>query len=164
MSKKFNNVDSYAGTPDQVWVMLSDQSYWDGKYEALGASNLQWKTFNASDDSLTVSSVREVAANLPAAAKKIIGETAEVTQTENWRRSGDDLTCQITIATKGAPGGTEGTMTVTPSAGGCTWTSNFDIKVSIPLLGKKLEAVMLEETGGNFVKEKAFNDEWLASH
>ena len=76
-----------------------------GKYDALGASNLQWKTFNASDDSLTVSSVREVAANLPSAAKKVIGETAEVTQTEKWTRSGDDLTCQISITTKGAPGG-----------------------------------------------------------
>ena len=105
MSKKFNNVDSYAGSPDQVWAMLSEQGYWEGKYEALGASNLQWKTFNVSDDSLTVSSVREVAANLPSAAKKIIGETAEVTQTENWTKSGDDLTCQISITTKGAPAG-----------------------------------------------------------
>ena len=164
MSKKFNNVDSYAGSPDHVWAMLSEQGYWEGKYEALGASNLQWKTFNVSDDSLTVSSVREVAANLPSAAKKIIGETAEVTQTENWTKSGDDLTCQISITTKGAPGGTDGTMTVTPAAGGCTWTSDFDIKVSIPLLGKKLEGIMFDETGENFVKEKAFNDEWLANH
>ena len=28
MSKKFNNVDSYAGTPAQVWEMLSQQAYW----------------------------------------------------------------------------------------------------------------------------------------
>ena len=55
-------------------------------------------------------------------------------------------------------------MTVTPAAGGCTWTSDFDIKVSIPLLGKKLEGIMFDETGENFVKEKAFNDEWLANH
>ena len=82
MSKKFNNVDSVrrftgSGMGDAVRAGVLG-----GKYEALGASNLQWKTFNVSDDSLTVSSVREVAANLPSAAKKIIGETAEVTQTE----------------------------------------------------------------------------------
>ena len=31
-------------------------------------------------------------------------------------------------------------------------------------LGKKLESIMHEETANNFVKEKSFNDEWLASH
>ncbi|MFA7267548.1 MAG: DUF2505 domain-containing protein [Candidatus Nanopelagicales bacterium] len=164
MGKKFNNVDSYAGSPAQIWAMLSDQAYWEGKYSSLGASNLQWKTFNASETALTVSSVREVAANLPAAAKKVIGETAEVTQTEEWTKSGDELACTITITTKGAPGGTDGTMSVKADGAGSTWSADFDIKVSIPLLGKKLEGIMLDETGENFVKEKAFNDEWLASH
>ena len=117
MGKKFNNVDSYAGSPAQIWAMLSDQAYWEGKYSTLGASNLQWKTFNASD-----------------------------------------------ITTKGAPGGTDGTMSVKADGSGSTWSADFDIKVSIPLLGKKLEGIMLDETGENFVKEKAFNDEWLASH
>lgn len=164
MSKKFNNVDSYAGSPDQIWAMLSDQAYWEQKYQTLGASNLEWKTFNATEGALTVSSVREVAANLPAAAKKIIGETAEVTQTEEWTRSGGELSCKITITTKGAPGGTDGSMSVKPDGKGSTWVADFDIKVAIPLLGKKLEGIMLEETGANFAKEKGFNDEWLASH
>ena len=164
MSKKFNNVDSYAGSPDQIWAMLSDQAYWEGKYESLGASNLQWKTFNAGDTSLTVSSVREVAANLPAAAKKVIGETAEITQTEEWTKSADGLACTISITTKGAPGGTDGTMAVKADGAGSTWSADFDIKVSIPLLGKKLEGIMQEETAENFKKEKTFNDDWLASH
>ncbi len=164
MGKKFNNVDSYTGSPDQIWAMLSDQAYWAGKYETLGASNLQWKTFNATETALTVSSVREVAANLPAAAKKIIGDTAEVTQTEEWTKSGDELACKITITTKGAPGGTNGSMAVKAAGAGSTWSVEFDIKVSIPLLGKKLEGIMLDETGENFVKEKIFNDKWLASH
>lgn len=164
MGKKFNNVDSYAGSPDQIWAMLSDQAYWEGKYEALGASNLQWKTFNADDTTLTVSSVREVAANLPAAAKKVIGETAEITQTEEWSKSGDALSCKITITTKGAPGGTEGSMAVKADGAGSTWSADFDIKVSIPLLGKKLEGIMQEETAQNFKAEKAFNDAWLADH
>ena len=164
MSKKFNNVDSYDASPDQIWAMLSDQSYWENKYSQAGAQNLQWETFNAGEDTLTVSSVREVAANLPSAAKKVIGETAVVTQTENWTRSGDQLTCTISITTKGAPGGTEGTMSVKPSGNGSTWAADFEISVPIPLLGKKLEGIMNDETSANFATEKTFNDAWLASH
>lgn len=164
MSKKFNNVDSYAGTPDQMWDMMSDQSYWASKYEALGATKLEWTTFNTGSEALTLSSVREVAANLPSAAKKIIGEKAVVTQVESWTRTGDELSCNIHIATKGAPGGTEGSMSITPAAGGCSWSADFDIKVSIPLLGKKLEGIMYDETVENFAKEKIFNEEWLADH
>jgi len=164
MSKKFTNTDTYAGSADQLWAMLSDQAYWDSKYETLGATNVEWLTFNASDTAVTVSSTREVAANLPSAAKKIIGETAVVTQTEEWTRSGDESNCEITIATKGAPGGTTGTMKIKSDGDTSTWTADFDIKVSIPLLGKKLEGIMHEETANNFVAEKTFNDEWLASH
>lgn len=164
MSKKFNNVDTYSASIDQIWAMLSDQSYWESKYTELGATNLQWKTFNVGESALTVSSVREVAANLPAAAKKVIGETAEITQTEEWTKDDNGLNCTISIATKGAPGGTDGTMTVKSVDGNATWTADFDIKVNIPLLGKKLEGVMFEETGQNFANEKVFNDNWLASH
>lgn len=164
MSTKFNNVDSYDASPDQIWDMLSDQSYWEEKYNAAGAQNLEWQTFNAGEDTLTISSVREVAANLPSAAKKVIGETAVITQTENWTRSGDQLTCTISITTKGAPGGTEGTMSVKPSSAGSSWAADFVISVPIPLLGKKLEGIMNDETGNNFAAEKTFNDNWLASH
>lgn len=164
MAKKFNNVDSYAASPDQIWAMLSDQSYWEEKYGSTGANNLEWQTFNAGDDTLTISSVREVAANLPSAAKKVIGETAVITQTENWTRAGDQLTCTISITTKGAPGGTEGTMSVKPSGDGSAWAADFEISVPIPLLGKKLEGVIHDETSNNFATEKTFNDKWLSSH
>ncbi|MDP3971839.1 MAG: DUF2505 domain-containing protein [Candidatus Nanopelagicales bacterium] len=162
MSKDFHNTDPYAGTPDQMWAMLSDQDYWQQKYDALGATDLQWHRFNADESTLAISSTRQVPANLPGFAKKIIGETALVTQSENWRRDGDQLACDIEITTKGAPGGTTGTMKVTPDGNGSTWTADFTIKVSIPLVGGKLENLMLNETQESFRAEKEFNDAWLA--
>lgn len=161
MTKKFTNTDQYAVPPAAIWGALTTQHYWDEKYAALGADNLEWIAFEAEPDALTVSSRRQVAANIPGFAKKIIGETAEVTQTEKWRREGDRLDCDIEIATKGAPGGTTGTMTVTPNAGGSAWSADFDIHVPIPLLGKKLEGMIQEETAGNFKAEKLFNDDWF---
>ena len=164
MSKHFDNVDQYAGSIDEIWAMISEKGYYEGKYEALGASNLDWQTFNAGSDSISVSSIREVDANLPGFARKVIGDKAVITQTENWHRQGDHLVCEVGILTKGAPGGISGTMSIKPSGGGSEWDAHFDIKVAIPLLGKKFEGLAHDETVENFKKEKAFNDEWLASH
>lgn len=162
MAKKFDNVDSYAASVDQMWAMLTDKSYWEDKYTSMGATDFEWQTFNANDTELTVSSVRKVEASLPGVAKKVVGDKAEVTQTENWRRTGDALECSIKIVTKGAPGGTTGTMRIEPTSDGVSWSADFDIAISIPLMGKKLEAIMLDETAKNFQVEKAFNDKWLA--
>lgn len=164
MAKKFSNTDPYDASPDKMWAMLSDKDYWESKYTALGASNIQWQTFNADDAAITVKSTREVPADLPGFAKKVIGETSVVTQEENWTRSGDTANCTINITVKGAPGGTTGTMKIAPSGAGTAWEANFEIKVSVPMVGGKLEGLMMKETGANFVKEKTFNDEWLASH
>lgn len=164
MAKKFTNSDPYSSDLDGMWAMLSDQDYWTKKYESMGASNITFEQFAASDTSLTVQCRRDVPADLPGFAKKIIGETNHVNQTERWTRSGDSAHCDITIEVKNVPGGTTGTMDMKPSGDGTVWDADFDIKISLPLVGGKLEGVMLEETRANFVKEKAFNDSWLASH
>lgn len=162
MSKAFTNTDQYAADLSQLWSMISDKSYWEAKYDAAGAENLTWHEFDANDESLTISSTRDVIASVPGFAKKVIGETAAVTQTENWTREEGRLSCEIQIATKGAPGGTTGTMIVEPKGNGCAWRADFQIKVSIPFVGGKLEGLMLEQTESSFASEKQFNDQWLA--
>lgn len=164
MSKKFRNSDAYDADMDAMWAMISSQEYWSRKYESMGATNIHFDRFDAGDSSLTVTSQRDVPADLPGFAKKIIGETNRVTQTERWSRAGDSAHCDITIAVKNLPGGTTGTMDMTTRGGGVVWDSDFDIKVGVPLVGGKLEGVMHDETASNFAQEKTFNDSWLASH
>ncbi len=164
MSKKFTNTDPYDATIDQMWAMLSDQSYWQAKYESMGAQNIAITTFEAGDTELTVSTQRDVPADLPGFAKKVIGETNHVTQTEKYTRAGDAISATEEILVKNLPGGTTGTMKITPSGAGSSWAADFDIKVSIPMVGGKLEGVMKGETAQNFKQEKAFNDQWLGNH
>jgi hypothetical protein len=164
MSKKFTNSDPYDADLDAMWAMIGSQDYWTQKYESMGAKNVRFDQFDAGEAALTITSQRDVPADLPGFAKKIIGETNHVTQTERWTRSGDSAHCEISIEVKNVPGGTSGTMDMRPSGSGVVWDADFDIKISLPLVGGKLEGVMLEETRTNFTTEKAFNDSWLASH
>jgi hypothetical protein len=164
VSTKFTNSDSYAADVDALWAMISNQDYWLTKYAALGATNVTVDQFDAGEQSLTVATQRDVPADLPGFAKKIVGDTNHVTQVERWTRSGDGAHCSVTIAVKNVPGGTTGTMDMRPDGDGTVWTANFDIKVGIPLIGGKFENLLRDETGANFRAEKPFNDTWLAEH
>jgi hypothetical protein len=164
MSKKFTNTDPYDASVDQMWAMICNQDYWTAKYESLGASNVRFTQFTADDDTLTLVNERDVPADLPSFAKKIIGDTNHLTHTERWTRSGDSAACTIEIQVKNLPGGTTGTMELNPSGSGSTWSADFDIKVGIPMVGGKLEGLLKDETGSNFRQEKSFNDQWLATN
>jgi hypothetical protein len=164
VSKKFSNTEQYDADLDAMWAMQTTKEWWTAKYEALGASNIVFHTFDADDTSFTIVSERDVPADLPGFAKKIVGETNHVTQTEKWTRNADAANATIELLFKNIPGGTTGTMSITPSGSGTVWQSDFDIKVNIPMVGGKLEDVIKKETGSNFKQEKAFNDTWLANN
>ena len=116
MSKKFTNTDPYDANVDQMWAMLSDQDYWTAKYESMGASNVTFTQFNAGEDALTVVNERDVPADLPSFAKKIVGETNHVTHTERWTRAGDNATSTTSPASTYTSIPTAGTGTVPVSA------------------------------------------------
>lgn len=162
MAKKFTNTYSYDADLDAMWAMLSDRDYHQGKYESLDAANITFSTFAADETSITMVNERDVPADLPSFAKKIIGDTNHLTHTERWTRVDDAATCSLEITVKNLPGGTSGTMEIKPASSGCTWDADLDIKIGVPLLGGKLEGVMHDETSLNFRQEKAFNDAWLA--
>lgn len=164
MAKKFSNTDHYDADLDAMWQMQITQEWWQAKYTSLGATNIEFRTFDTSDTSFTIVSERDVPADLPGFAKKIVGDTTHVTQTEKWTRNADAANATIEILVKNIPGGTTGTMSITPSGSGTVWQSDFDIKVSVPLVGGKLEDVLKKETASNFKQEKAFNDTWLANN
>jgi hypothetical protein len=164
MSKKFTRTYTYDATVDQVWAMITNQEYWDAKYSSLGATQVQWRTFDASDGSFTYTSVRNVPADLPSVAKKIVGDTNTVTTTERWTKTGDSASATIEIQVKNVPGSTTGTMSIDASGDGASWSFDFDTKVSIPMVGGKLESIMTDQTGDQLAQEKPFNDQWLAGH
>jgi hypothetical protein len=164
MSTRFTNDDHYASDVPGLWAMISEQDYWTQKYQTTGATHVSVDRFESAPDALTVATTRDVPADLPGFAKKIVGDTNRVTQVERWTRSGEGAHCDITIEVRNVPGGTRGVMDMRPDGDGARWTADFEIKIGIPLVGGKFERLMHDETAGNFAREKEFNDVWLASH
>lgn len=165
MSQKFSNVDRYEATPDQMIAMMSDPDYLNAKYEALGDLEYEVVEQEAGDGTLTLKVDRTMAANLPSVAKKVLGDTSRLVQTENWDTSGDVKTATITIEAPGKPVSISGEFKLEPVGDAqCDYTASFEVKASVPLVGGKIEKIVAGETKDSLVKEEAFNSQWLAEH
>jgi len=165
VSTKLSNTDRYPATPAQIMAMLSDPEYAKAKYTELGDVKFTVAEHKVDGDNLTVKVEREVTSNMPGAAKKVLGETSSMVQTENWKAAGNGYACEMSVESPGKPLVIKVTQKIT--AAGDTdaeWVADFDIKASIPMLGGKIEKMVAEETKDSLAKEFAFNKEWLASH
>ncbi|MEI2718191.1 MAG: DUF2505 domain-containing protein [Candidatus Nanopelagicales bacterium] len=162
MATKFSNTDHYSATPAQIMAMLSDPDYAPGKYQDLGDVSFTVENHEPNDGGLNVTVDREVASNMPDLAKKVLGETTKMKQTEVWRADGDGYVGNMTI--EASPVVIAVNNTIRPAGDGSDWTSDFEVKASVPLVGGKIEKMVVEETKQSLVKELAFNESWLANH
>lgn len=81
------------------------------------------------------------AAGIPSFAKKLIGDEITIVQEEHWvtPEAGD-----ITVTIPGKPGDMRGTATLAESGGVTTETVDLTVKVSIPLVGGKVEGLVAD--------------------
>jgi len=74
-------------------------------------------------------------ANPPAAIRRFVPSTNEVSHTEDWAADGDGYAADIVVEIRGVPVKIVGTKQLQPQKGGCTVAWNFDVTSGIPLVG-----------------------------
>lgn len=118
--------------PDAVVAMMTDEAYQTEVCKASG-----------SDDyavSVTDSSSRtERTLPAPEAAAKFTGSTIKVVEEISWHPGSGNRTGDITVTVPGQPVLMKGTVALTAEGAGSVFTVDGNLKVNIPLLGKKLE-------------------------
>jgi hypothetical protein len=96
---------------------------------------------------------RKMPANPPAALKRIVPATNEVSHTEDWATDGDGFSAAIAVEIKGVPVKIVGSKTLQPEKGGSSVQWRFDITSSIPLLGGIIAAFAGDELKKNLADE-----------
>ena len=76
---------------------------------------------------------------LPGFAKKFVGDEINLVQTERWSAIEDGI---VEVSIPGKPGQMAGTMTIRESGGTTIETVDMEIRVSIPLVGGKIEGLI----------------------
>jgi len=103
-------------------------------YAQLGGSDVRIKRDGRSPN-VRLAISRKEAANPPAAIRKLVPSTTEVSHTEDWAADGDGYSSDIAIDIKGVPVKIVGTKSLMPEKGGCSVEWKFEVTSGIPLLG-----------------------------
>jgi hypothetical protein len=114
--------------------LCTDQKHQETIYDKLGGTDVRIKREGRSPNIKLRISRKEVA-NPPAAIRKLVPATNEVSHTEDWSADGDGYAADIVIDIRGVPVKIVGTKALQPEKGGCSVEWTFNVTSGIPLLG-----------------------------
>lgn len=149
---------TYDAAPAAVLAMLTEPAFWDEVAVATAAlSNVVTVTPDGAATRVVIDQEQPVV-GVPSFAKKFAGDSARAITTQVWTGT----TATYTVDTPGKPTSINGTAAVTERGGVAVLTYDLEVKASVPLIGGKLEKLMVELTTAGFAKEQAVGTSWLA--
>lgn len=126
---------------DDAFALVVDAGFRKAVCEATHALEYSVDIDEHDDGGATVALDRTMPAELPDFARKIVGDTLQVRQTERW--SAPDETggrhADLLLEIKGQPATFTGTAVLEPAGVGCHELISGTVRVAIPFIGKKLE-------------------------
>ncbi len=140
MGKRIKHELRYDGaTLEQVYEMLADPAFREEVCERQRYPR-RTVTIVPSGAGMTVKvDQHRPADEVPSFARKLVGDEINIVQEENWS-SPVAATLRVTIP--GKPGQMNGTVSLVADATGVTETVEAEAKVSIPLVGGKIESLI----------------------
>lgn len=156
---KFEHTLRYDASPAEVFAMLGDAVFRERVCEAQHVSEATVE-IDGVDDTMTVSiDQRRPSDGIPSFAKKFVGDTIHIAQREEWS-SATDAVLDVTIP--GKPGHMKGTITLRPDGDGTVETVSGELKVHIPIVGGKIEGLVIELFEHALEAEQRIGKSWLA--
>jgi hypothetical protein len=153
MSTRMQVTHSFDADAETVFGLMTDPGFLERKYADQGATDI---SIDASGS--RVVSRRKVTVDLPGFAKKVMQPTNTVVQTDEWCDADADgrRVCRYTVEVQGVPSRIDGTVTLSPDGTGTRQDVAAEVKVSIPLLGGKLEKFAVDSGVKALAQEAAF--------
>lgn len=160
MSKKIQQDLRYDGaTVEQVAAMLGTKEFREAVCDYQRVLHRSVTVEEDGDVRKVVIDQGHGTDRLPGFAKKIVGETINIVQSETWTGGthGD-----ITVTVPGKPGEMTGTATLVPDDGGVTEKVDMTVTVRLPLIGGKVEGLIADMLTKALRAEHHVGREWLA--
>ena len=138
--------------------MLADPLFWDRVGEATGAISSTATVGTEGGTTRVIIDQEQEVVGVPSFAKKFVGDSTRAITTQVWH--GDTAT--FAVETPGKPTSISGTASLSPNGSGSVLVYDLEVKASVPLVGGKLEKLVVELTRAGFEKEQAVGAAWLA--
>ncbi len=161
---QFNDKHSFDKPAASVIKMFSDKAYFERKYKELGFREIQVLEHSVDAKKFRIK-VRYTAPNsapLPDFAKKFLGETNVVTQSDTWDI--EKKTGRLEAEIRGVPVKVFADMTLKDEGAGSANTLKWNLNCGIPFIGGKLEEVVAGDIRAKSKGDQAKSREILKSY
>lgn len=146
----------FAAAPTEVYAMLTDAQYLDEVCRATDSSS-----YDVDVAGSTTRTTRSFPA--PDAVARFTGATLTVSEQTVWGDAAADgrRTAELDMTVQGQPVSMQGTLELAPGGAGTTVELTGQLKVAIPLLGKKMEQSSAPAVLAGFKKQQEVGSRWL---
>jgi hypothetical protein len=157
---RFEHVNHYTAPAGAVLAMLTDAKFRNDVCVRQRALDHDVDITGSGPGAVVVIARTQSLEGAPSVARKVAGDSVRIVQREEWRTATEaDFAMEI----PGKPGGCKGGIVLRENGDGTTdQLFRGEVKVSIPLVGKKLEELIASILERALVKEGQVGASWLA--
>ncbi|MGI8434680.1 MAG: DUF2505 domain-containing protein [Nocardioidaceae bacterium] len=151
-------------SPQQTFRLAVDEKFRRAVCEATHSLRYDVSIVEA-DGGATVVVERTIPADVPDVAKRFVGDTVTVRQTEKWAPAPDATgrrRADLLLEVVGQPARMTGSVVIDPDDSGSRQLVEGDLRVSIPFLGKRLEPEITKVVLAAVRAEQRTGEAWLA--
>lgn len=161
MPSRFEHRATFAAGVDTVYSTLVDEAFLTARLKDIGGKGAALLAYRTSDDGVDVKLRQGVdAQRLPGAVRSILSGDLVVEREERWR--GHEATGRASI--NGVPAEITSRSRLTANGTGTDLVVSAQVKVGIPLIGGKIEKVVVEQVTKLLAAESEYAEKWLAEH
>jgi len=130
-----------SATPDAVFALLVDADFRGEVCEATHALDYDVGIEVHHNGAASVRVHRVMPAEVPDFVRRLVGDRIDVVQTEEWRppRADGRRTADLLVQIRGQPARVTGAVTLERDGSGVRESIQGELKVSIPMVGRKVE-------------------------
>ncbi|WP_148256577.1 DUF2505 domain-containing protein [Kribbella flavida] len=153
---------SYDATPEEVFAIVTDATFREQACEKTKALSYDVKVSSTGGDTVVRVERKMPADDVPDIARKFVGETLTVVQTETWHAPNADGSRDADVRGEitNTPVTLKGTASIRPDGAGAVQAIELDVKVAVPLIGKKIEPFVVDAVRSGLAKEHELGREW----
>jgi hypothetical protein len=176
MARRIEHRSEFGYPADQVYAALTDENCLRERLSRIGGRQSELVSFTADGDETTVVMRQSIDAEyLPGVVRRITPDGVTIDRVETWRApsEGDDGSYRGTVeaSVRGFAGSLHGTRALSDSnasgagdgSAGSVLVLYGEVKVQVPLVGGRIEAVIAEQLDRLMRAEARFTERWLES-
>ncbi|WP_299328814.1 DUF2505 domain-containing protein [Parasphingopyxis sp.] len=156
MGRKSHHAHDFAQSVDTVYAAFTDPDFVRAKLEALGSREIEIDVSEA-DGETVVTIERTVPVKVSGPLQAAVGDSQRVRQTERWRsEAGGRYAADVAVEPVGMRASMQGETVLSPNGSGCRCDATMEARCSIPLMGGKIEKLMITDSDAKIAAEFAY--------